>query len=113
VGEDNLVELVRFNLGDDGTIVAEVDDSEPGVDRAARGGDRLKTAAASLTQVRTLAVAALRQLKDIESPDEVELEFGIRLTVTAGAVLARSSLDGHIQVRLAWKREAPEPCSAA
>jgi hypothetical protein len=104
-----LVQLVRFDLGDDGSIVAEVDDTDPGVDRAARGADRIRTAQASLTQVRSLATAALHQLKDIESPDEVELEFGIRLTVTAGAVLASSSVDGHIQVRLTWKRETPEP----
>jgi Trypsin-co-occurring domain 1 len=108
-----MVELVRFNLGDDESIVAEVADTEPGIDRAARGSDHLKTAAASFEQVRTLATAAVHQLKDIAGPDEIELEFGIRLTVAAGAVLARTSVDGHIQARLLWKRPAPEAPSGA
>jgi hypothetical protein len=102
-----VVQLVRFDLGDDGTVVAEVDDTEPGVDRAARGADGLKTVAATLAQVRDVAVAAVRQFREVEHPDEIELEFGIRLNVTAGAVLAKSSVDGHIQVRIAWKRPAP------
>jgi hypothetical protein len=103
-----VVQLVKFDLGDDGTVVAEVDDTEPGVDRAARGADQLKTAAATLSQVRGVAVAAVQQFRDVEHPDEIEIEFGIRLTVTAGAVLAKSSIDGHIQVRIAWKRPVPD-----
>lgn len=103
-----MVQLVRFDLGDDGTVVAEVDDTEPGVDRAARGADGLKTVAATLAQVRDVAVAAVRQFREVEHPDEIELEFGIRLNVTAGAVLAKSSVDGHIQVRIAWKRPMPD-----
>ena len=55
VPEGNVVQLVRFDLGDDGFIVAEVDDTEPGVDRAARGSDRLRTAAASFEQVRAFS----------------------------------------------------------
>jgi hypothetical protein len=98
--------LVRFRLDDNEVIVAEVDESGPGVDRAARGADGITTATASLGQIRSVATAAVRQLKDVEYPDEIELEFGIQLTVTAGAVLARTSVDGHIQVRIAWRRGA-------
>jgi hypothetical protein len=108
-----MVQLVRFNLGDDGSIVAEIDDTDPGIERASRGSDQLKTAVASFGQVRALAAAAVRQFKDIERLDEIELEFGIRLNVAAGAVLARSSAEGHIQVRLAWQRPEPEPSSAS
>ncbi len=104
-----MVQLVRFDFGNDGFIVAEVDDTEPGVDRAARGDDRLKAATASFEQVRALAAAAVHQFKDLEHPDEIELEFGIRLNVMAGAVLARTSADGHIQIRLLWRRGAAEP----
>lgn len=108
-----MVQLVRFDLGSDGSVVAEIDDTDPGVERASWGGDQLKTVVASLGQVTGLAFAAVRQFKNIEHPDEIELEFGIRLNMEAGAVLARSSAEGHIQVRLAWQRSGPERPSAS
>lgn len=36
-------------------------------------------------------------------PDKIEVEFGVRLSTEAGAVIAESSLDGHLTVELSWE----------
>ncbi|SCF80114.1 hypothetical protein GA0115259_102804 [Streptomyces sp. MnatMP-M17] len=38
------------------------------------------------------------------SPDEVELEFGVNLATSAGAVITKGELAGHLKVRLLWKK---------
>ena len=42
------------------------------------------------------------------SPDECELEFGVKLAGEAGAVIARTSAEGHFTVKLSWARD-PTP----
>ena len=43
-------------------------------------------------------------------PDEftqAEIEFGVKLTIEAGALLARTGGEGSINVKLTWEREKP------
>ncbi|MFE2032629.1 CU044_2847 family protein [Streptomyces scopuliridis] len=35
-------------------------------------------------------------------PDGVELEFGVKLMAEAGAVIAKTSAEGHMTVKLSW-----------
>jgi hypothetical protein len=104
-----MTELVRFALDGDGDwAVAEVDDPSP-VIRAARGPDGIITAAATfeavMAQVRHVSDAAIRALRESAAKaDEIEIEFGIALTAQAGAVMVKSGVNAHLQVRLSWKR---------
>lgn len=51
--------------------------------------------------------ARLRVFRDGSlRPDAVELEFGVKLSAEAGAVIAKGSAEGHLVVRLNW---SPEP----
>jgi hypothetical protein len=100
-------ELVTFALGDaeDGVVV-ELDDTV-GVVRAARGGDAPGRATAAFEtgfgQVRAAAAHALEQLSTLpRRPDTVELEFGIKFSAEAGAILARTGAEGHLKVRMVW-----------
>lgn len=38
-------------------------------------------------------------------PDSVEIEFGVKLTAEAGALIAKSSVEGHLVVKLSWSPE--------
>jgi hypothetical protein len=102
-------ELVRFALEDDSSVLVEVEQDESGFDRVARGSDGVLEASHQLTQalggVRAAAQQSLEALQGL-SPEAIELEFGIKLSGEAGAVIAKTSAEGHFTVKLAWKRRA-------
>ncbi|NJP88960.1 hypothetical protein HCN51_05730 [Nonomuraea sp. FMUSA5-5] len=103
-------ELMRFNLERGGVILVEVDEDEPGIVRASRVDDVIKSSASSfgaaIGAVRDAAAEALHRFTEMSSrPTEIELEFGVRLNVQAGAVIAKTAVDGHLKVKLVWRAE--------
>jgi uncharacterized protein YfiM (DUF2279 family) len=103
-----MTQLVQFDLEDGGSLLVEVDQDEPGVERASRFDDLAIKASASLDSalegVRSAANVALAKLRGLaEAPNEIEVQFGIRLNAQAGAVISKTEAEGHLQVRVAWK----------
>ena len=99
--------LVEFGLADGGQLTVEVDNDDPGVERASLVDDVFLRSDASLErtldQIRVAAGMALDRLRGMtESPHQIELEFGIRLNAEAGAVIARTQAEGHITAKLTW-----------
>jgi hypothetical protein len=111
VGDGGSMEqLLRFESGG-GTVFVEVADDEPGIERATRVDDVVIKARESLEsaleQVRVVANVTLAKLGNLaRQPEQVEVQFGIRLTAEAGAVIARTEAEGHLQVKLTWSRSA-------
>jgi hypothetical protein len=100
-------QLVTFEVAGGQTVVAEVDDDEPGVERAARVDETLVRATVrldqALEQIRTTAELTLGKLGELpKRPDAIGIEFGIRLNAEVGAVIARTQAEGHLQVTLTW-----------
>jgi hypothetical protein len=108
--------LVRIPLAGGGAIVVRAvtdalgDDVEPaGPVRAGRGMNRVRdgvveaswTVQEMLAPVATMSRSVLDQFREC-GPDGVEIEFGVELTVEAGAVLASASGACHLQVKLTW-----------
>lgn len=107
-------ELLRFRAGEDGVIVVEADPSDAGVQRVGRGGvvDVKRRFEDALTDIQHAAAAALAVFRDGDlKPDGVELEFGIKLNAEAGAVIAKTSLEGHLTVKLSWNPGKRSPVS--
>jgi Trypsin-co-occurring domain 1 len=107
--------LVEFKTDGGGSVVVAVDDSEPGVQLVSRTGDALAQATDTfenaLQRIRTAADSALRVFRDGQlKPDTVEIEFGVKLTAEAGAIIAKSAVEGHLVVKLSW---SPQPGRAA
>jgi hypothetical protein len=101
-------ELVQFQVAGGGTVLVEVDDQEPGVARASRVNDMVVQAKQSLEpaldSIRAMANVSLERLQDLaQRPDELEVEFGVRLNAEAGAVIAKTQAEGHLKVKLAWR----------
>ncbi|MEU0504978.1 CU044_2847 family protein [Nocardia sp. NPDC005998] len=99
-------ELLRFRTGDGGVIVVEGDPSDAGVQRVGRGGvvEVNRRFEDALADVQRAAAAALAVFRDGSlKPDAVDLEFGIKLNAEAGAVIAKTSVEGHLTVKLSWK----------
>ncbi|MFJ9517590.1 CU044_2847 family protein [Kitasatospora sp. NPDC101801] len=72
----------------------------PAVAGVERAGETFEQA---LAGVRAAAGAALAVFRDGSlKPDEVEIEFGVKLTAEAGALIARTAAEAHLTVRLSW-----------
>ncbi|WP_267913041.1 CU044_2847 family protein [Streptomyces sp. N35] len=92
--EDGTIVPVDFAADDDGQRLVSGSD---GAVRATR------TFESSLAGVRSAAEAALRTFQGGSlKPDSVEIEFGVKLTAEAGALIAKSAVEGHLVVKLAW-----------
>jgi hypothetical protein len=114
-------EVVSFPTDDGSSILVEVDG--PGGGRVTRGGravdavidagSSLEHALAGLGPAIQGIVAQLRAAADW--PDEVEIEFGVKLSADANAIIARTSAEANFTISLKWSREqlsGGEPPSA-
>ena len=102
-------ELISFPLDHHDAVLVEVEADEPEISPVSRTGDVIDSAATSfdgaLVHVRKAASTALALFRDMEvRPDGVQVEFGVKLTAQAGAVIAKTGMDGHLKITLAWQR---------
>lgn len=104
--------LVRFETaapdGEESSILVEVDEYDLGMERVsidedsvAEAGRRLEDILAGIRPALGAVMTALRDL----GPTEHEIEFGIKLNVQAGVIIAKTTTEGHFTVRLKWSRE--------
>ncbi|CAL9440848.1 CU044_2847 family protein [Streptomyces sp. enrichment culture] len=115
-GADDVMDgLVEFRTGDGVRVVVEGVEDEDGARLVSRGDGPTRAARTfedSLDGVRAAAASALRVFRDGSlRPDAVELEFGVKLSAEAGAVIAKGSAEGHLVVKLSWSPE-PSPASS-
>lgn len=98
---------MRFET-ETGSIVMEVPEDEPGFERVPRDGviaDARQKLENALHDVRNAAESTLRVFRaGVTRPDGIEVEFGVKLNAEAGAVIAKSSVEGHFTVKLSWRR---------
>ncbi|MEV4303641.1 MULTISPECIES: CU044_2847 family protein [unclassified Nonomuraea] len=109
-----LMQLIRFESEDGADIYVEIDDNEPGVVAASRLSESIAAAAGSLEggldQIRGLARTTFDRLVALpHPPDEVNVEFGVRLNAKVGAVIAHSEGEGHLKVSMTWRRVPDDP----
>lgn len=104
--------LVEFPLKDGTSVWVEVEEIEgPGMVPAARGEGlperAQQTFEAALEKARPLAEALVHQLRALsDPPDQVQVEFGLKLNTEAGAVLAAVGIEANYKVTLTWKLES-------
>ncbi|MFE9607460.1 CU044_2847 family protein [Streptomyces sp. NPDC006012] len=114
-----MARLVEFETADGAVVVVETNDAgPPGTRLVARGDGPAATTARSfeqaLTGVRAAAQSALRIFRDgALRPDSVELEFGVKLTTEAHAVIAKGTAEGQLVVRLNWSADRTPPTTPA
>lgn len=55
--------------------------------------------------IKAVGNSVVSQVKEIkDSPDEVSIELGIKFTVEAGVVIAKTSSEGTLKLTLNWKK---------
>ncbi|MER5467332.1 CU044_2847 family protein [Streptomyces sp. NPDC002935] len=98
--------LVEFTTDDGALVVVEGVEDESGSRLVARDDGTVRatrTFEGALEGVRAAAQSALRVFRDGSlRPDSVEIEFGVKLTAEAGALIAKSAVEGHLVVKLSW-----------
>ncbi len=112
-------ELAEFSFADGkGTFLVEVDKvSGSTTERAALGDtDEMVTRAKQtfedaidkITPVATRAIQRIRQ--GLTTPaSEVEIKFGIKLSVEAGAIITSVGGEANFEVTFKWKQDKPDP----
>ncbi|MER8117579.1 CU044_2847 family protein [Streptomyces sp. NPDC094031] len=102
-------QLVEFRTEDGALVVVEGAGvtPRPGTRLVSRGDEVVRAAATfegALDGVRAAAEAALRVFRDgALRPDAVEIEFGVKMSAEAGAIIAKGSAEGQLVVKLHWK----------
>lgn len=108
--------LVRFPLDDAHTqwVVVAIPEEQAkaeGLELASRrGGELVKDAGETFDDataiVTPVAESILGRLKNlVDPPTEIEVEFGLTLSFTAGAIIASSAAEGNFTIRLTWTRD--------
>jgi hypothetical protein len=120
--------MVEFRTGDGAVIMVEAAEEQSGSRLVSRRPDGTVQAArtfeSALDGVRAAAESALRIFRDgTLRPDGVEIEFGVKMSAEAGAIIAKGTAEGHLVVKLTWSPSAsaagptdpnaPEPDSTA
>lgn len=105
-----MTEVVRFAAAEGVSVLVEADEETFGVERVSRGADGTIQATQPLQQAlgsaRATVGSALAALEGLGF-DELVLEFGIKLHAEAGALIARTSAEGHLTVTARWGRDTP------
>lgn len=95
------------------SIRVEVAEETDGIVRVARPGQVAAIAQESLQQsldrIRPVATALWEKLRHLpETPDQVTVEFGIKLSAEAGVIVARGATEANFVVSLEWSRSPGE-----
>jgi hypothetical protein len=100
-------EVVRFATDEGNTILVEVDDDGFGMERISRDRNGIVDAGKRLEDALAATIPAMRSVTNLlrdMAPDEHEIEFGLKLTAEAGALVAKTAAEGHFTVKLRWRQ---------
>lgn len=99
--------LVRFELEDGSPVFVEVEDAGEGsAQRVGRGEEGVEQAkdrfVDAVARIKPAAEAVLQAFRDLNTPEEIGLEFGIKFNAKAGVILASVDSEAIFKVYLKW-----------
>jgi hypothetical protein len=102
-------EFVEVPLPEGVGLVVETVDIRPGTVPAGRLHDLADTAAetfdSAMSRLRNAADTVVRRMYTMaQPPDDVTVEFAVKLATQAGVVIANSSAEANLAVTLTWHR---------
>ena len=103
-------DLVEFTLADGSAVVVEAEELHPA--RVTRGGRQDgvvekadRTFEAAIERVGPASAVLVERLRSLaDQPEEIEVEFGVKLNAEAGAIIARTSGEANFRIAVRWKR---------
>ena len=107
--------LTKFELDKGGSILIEAvgSNEQHGVVRANKTGDLIATSKVkfeeAISQIKPFVSPIIQNLQDLpKMPDEIKVEFGVKLSANAGAFIASASSEASIKINLQWKKNTIE-----
>ncbi len=104
--------LIEFPVQAGGQLLVEVDEPESpgGMVRAARPGEVAEQAQQTfedaLDKIKPAAQAIITKLQGLhDAPDEIAVEFGVKLSASAGAFIASAGVEANYKVALKWVKK--------
>lgn len=100
--------LLQFQLEDGSPIYVEVEAYGEAAEaqRMGRGEAAIAQAESRFSEVihrlRPAAEAVLQTLRELNTPDEIGLEFGVKFNAKAGVILASVDSEATFKVSLKW-----------
>lgn len=104
--EESVATLVEIPLDGGGSILVEAAPGFEGPVKAGRVGDAIHALPTSLREaLRPVVQMAHTVVEELRAagPTEWQVEFGVDLSVAAGAVVTKTGLAGHLKVVMTWK----------
>ena len=107
-------ELLEFKTETGDSVLVEVGDPGALVTRGGRAGDVVVEAGESLEKVLGRVGPGLRGIvahlrATADCPDEVEVEFGIKLSADSNVIIARAGGEANFRIALKWVRAPDAP----
>ena len=60
----------------------------------------------ALGKLKPMCAAIVRQVREtVEQPEEIEVEFGIKLSAEVGFILTSASGETNLKISVTWKRK--------
>jgi hypothetical protein len=105
-----MARFVELPIPDGQSLIVEV--AEEPSDEVVRAGyareltvDIAESFEAALERVRSAAAVVVERMRSIEHrPDEVSVEFAIKLGAEAGVVIAKTAVEANLMVRVQWNQ---------
>jgi hypothetical protein len=101
--------LTEFQLETGGTVVVEVDEplTEGRAVQVSRSGDVMqkaqKTLEEAVDKIKPAAEIILQRLRSLDlRPDEIAIEFGVKMSAEAGAFIASTAGEANFQISMKW-----------
>lgn len=100
-----MAQLASFPSDAGPPLLVEVSPTDYGVERVAREEGGIVQATEKLEDALGRAMPSLRSVvRSVKSlaPDQAEIEFGLTLSAEAGAIVAKTAVEGHFNITLSW-----------
>lgn len=107
--------VVEYKLEQGGVVLIEVEETEyergrtPVSRKPGMPEEATKDFEKALNDIRPVADTIVQKLKDLSSkPDNIGVEFGIKMNAQAGAFIAATGIEANFKVTLSWKTDKGE-----
>jgi hypothetical protein len=104
--------LIQYDLGDGTPIYIEAEEQEvKGKQLISKGGDKENLIKAeshfndALVRIKPAAESVLQTFRDMDTPDEITLDFSLQFSAKLGAFFASADSKAIFRVMLKWKNE--------
>jgi hypothetical protein len=99
-------QIVEFPLENGESIIIEVDEPRGSLIANDVVETAQQTFESALEKVQPVASAIMTKLRSLKEPaDEVEVKFGIKMSVEFGVLVASGNTEVNYEITLKWKRE--------